>query len=273
MDTNTPESRPDKAITRPVRVTSPDTGFVSEIFCSVQGEGLRLGERQIFFRTAGCSATCYWCDTPASKVEGSSCRVVGLEERSLPNPLTVAQAVREIESMAKAFAPVATVSFTGGEPLEQADFVASIARVIKKRKLRIYLETSGLEVDGLKKVRPFADVIAADIKLPSATGHDHWDIHRDCVKWLVGKNAFVKIVVDADTPIDEIQRAVHLIAETDRTLPLVLQPESTTLLKEGKGPEGRKALMDLVEHAQLYALRSLKDVRVIPQCHKILKVR
>ena len=254
-------------------MTSPDKGFVSEMFCSVQGEGIRMGERQIFFRTAGCSATCYWCDTPASKVEGTSCVVVGVEKRSLPNPLTVSQAVGEIEKLAKAYAPVRTVSFTGGEPLEQADFVASIARVLKKKKLVIYLETSGLEVNGLKKVRPFADVIAADIKLPSATGHDHWEIHRNCLKWLVGKNAFVKIVVDADTPFDEIKHAVHMMAETDRCLPLVLQPESATLLKESKGPDGRGALLELVERAQLYALQSLKDVRIIPQCHKVLKVR
>ena len=44
-------------------------GYFSELFCSVQGEGLFVGERHIFVRTAGCVATCSWCDTVYSKVQ------------------------------------------------------------------------------------------------------------------------------------------------------------------------------------------------------------
>ena len=49
------------------------TGYVSEIFCSIQGEGPLVGQRQVFFRTGGCSATCRWCDTVYSKVRSPRC--------------------------------------------------------------------------------------------------------------------------------------------------------------------------------------------------------
>lgn len=265
----------DKTISGQQRTAGPatrtDAGYVSEMFCSIQGEGLFVGQRQIFLRTAGCAATCYWCDTPASKVQQERCMIHGATKQLVPNPIEVGEAVDAILALAGVFAPVRTVSFTGGEPLEQADFVASVAKAVRKHKLSVYLETSGLEVDGFRLLRPFVDVVSADIKLPSATGHEHWDVHHEFVKWLVGKKSFVKIVVDARTPLAEIETAVHMIAEIDRAIPLVLQPESGTYLKGA--PEDRRRLAQLLDDAQRVGLRCLQDVRVIPQCHKILKIR
>jgi organic radical activating enzyme len=248
-------------------------GHVSEIFCSVQGEGLFVGQRQIFFRTAGCGATCYWCDTPAAREQQERCVIHGATRQSVPNPISVDAAVKAVLALAELNRPVRAVSMTGGEPLEQADFVAGIAKALKARKMSVHLETSGLHVDGFRQVRPFVDVVSMDIKLPSATGRDHWDVHREFVKWLVGKTGFIKIVVDAPTPFEEIETAVHLIAEIDRSIPLVLMPESATFLKLANGPEAQAQLRDLLERGQRVGLECLKDVRIIPQCHKVLKVR
>jgi 7-carboxy-7-deazaguanine synthase len=222
---------------------TPDKGWVSEMFCSVQGEGLFLGERQLFFRMAGCSATCYWCDTVASKTEQPFCTIHGKTKKSLANPL------------------------------EQPDFVVEIARAVGENGMRVYLETSGLEVDAFARVRPHVDVVSMDVKLPYATGEDHWEAHREFLKWLVGRTAFVKIVVDASTPFREIETAVHLIAEVDRGFPLVFQPESMTYLKGKGGRDARTRLSSLLDEAQRLALLSLEDVRVIPQCHRIMGIR
>lgn len=248
------------------------SGYVSEMFCSVQGEGLYMGERQLFFRTAGCSETCYWCDTLASKVEREYCVVRGKERRTLPNPLSANEAIKEVLDLAMETDPV-SVSITGGEPLEQSDFVAAVARELKRKNLQVYLETSGLEVSGLTKIRPYADVVAMDIKLPHATGKAHWDTHREFLKWLVGKKAFVKVVVDSTTPLEEIEAAIHLIAEVDRGFPLVLQPESSTYLKDETAQQKRRGLLELLDKGQRIGLQSLKDVRVIPQCHKVMGAR
>ena len=248
-------------------------GYVSEVFCSIQGEGLRVGERQVFLRTAGCSATCYWCDTVSSKKERTHCLIHGKTREALTNPLTVAQTVSAVCDLIDAFAPVGTVSLTGGEPLEQSDFVRAVASVLRKHGARIYLETSGLEPGGLEQLRPYVDIVAMDIKLPYATGQEHWDTHREFLTSLLGKEFFVKVVVDDITPFSEIKTAVELITSVDAGVPLVLQPESTTYLKNGKGADARKRLAKLLEDGQRFALEHLRDVRVIPQCHKLLKVR
>jgi organic radical activating enzyme len=250
----------------------PITGYVTEMFCSVQGEGLYVGERHLFVRMAGCTATCYWCDTAGSKEERGFCVVHGEQKRSLPNPLTIDQTIGELLRLVEETEP-ARVSITGGEPLEQPDFVAALAKKLGQSRIQVYLETNGLEVDGLRKVRPFVDIFAMDIKLPSATGEVHWRAHGEFLKWLIGKNVFVKIVVDSPTPLEEIETAIHLIAEIDRRVPLVLQPESATYLKEARGPVERQVLSNLLDEAHRIALRSLDNVRVIPQCHKIMRVR
>ena len=40
---------------------------ILEIFSSIQGEGLRIGERQIFIRFHGCNLNCAYCDVDMSK--------------------------------------------------------------------------------------------------------------------------------------------------------------------------------------------------------------
>ena len=42
---------------------------IIEIFSSFQGEGLFIGQRQIFVRFAGCNLNCNYCDTNDSKYD------------------------------------------------------------------------------------------------------------------------------------------------------------------------------------------------------------
>ena len=37
---------------------------ISEIFYSIQGEGMLAGVPSLFIRTSGCNLRCTWCDTP-----------------------------------------------------------------------------------------------------------------------------------------------------------------------------------------------------------------
>ena len=248
-------------------------GYLSEIFCSVQGEGIYVGERQLFVRTAGCSADCSWCDTVASKKRSAVCIVHGPKKRLIDNPLTSGETAKEVLSLARRARTVRTVSITGGEPLEQADFVGGIAAELGRDGYRIYLDTNGLEVSGLGKVIADIDVIAMDIKLPSATGGVHWEAHRAFLRAAAGVEVFVKIVVDPSTTADELIEAVRLVAEIDSSIPVVFQPESSVFLKAPRGSPARTRLVRALESAQARALGRLEDVRIIPQCHKMLKVR
>ena len=232
-----------------------------------------MGERQLFIRTAGCRATCYWCDSVSSKRERSLCLVHGAQKRSLPNPLPADDAVREALRLCSELGPIRTVSITGGEPLEQCDFVRAVAGSLREAGLRIHLETSGIEVKGLMHVRDVCDIFAVDLKLPYATGLDHWDAHREFLEALRGREVFVKVVVDAPTPMREIEDAVRLVSSLDRDIPFVLQPESSTYLKNRRGPEGKRRLENTLDAGSRFALEHLTDVRVIPQLHKVMKIR
>lgn len=262
-------------------------GHFSELFCSIQGEGWFVGERHIFVRTAGCVATCSWCDTVYSKVQTPRFVIhtgaPGAAKPWRPNPVALDDVVTDVLEMAKANAPVKTVSITGGEPLEQPEIVGALARALRSKGLRVYLETAGLHADALSSLIDDVDVIAADVKLPSATGIDHTAEHRRFLRVLRGsafdptrdnaRPVFVKVIVDLKATIDEIESAARLVAETGRNIPFIIQPESETLMGKHATRAGRLSLLDLAEKGERAASMHLDLVRVIPQTHKMLHVR
>lgn len=260
-------------------------GYVSEVFCSLQGEGPYVGERQIFFRTAGCSETCSWCDTVYSKVRTPRCVIRGRDgraARTLPNPLTVDLAVGVVLKVAEEHPGTRVVSITGGEPLEQSEFVTALAARLASGGLSVYLETNGNHDLALSGILPFVDVVAMDIKLPSAVDGSMWNEHSAFLSRIEGtafdpdaafdksnqKHLFVKVVVDERSCVGEIETAARLIASTNRRIPLVIQPESGTYLSAG-GTRLNGMLSEFREAASCV----LDDVRVMPQVHKILNIR
>ncbi len=266
--------------------SSASAGYLSELFCSVQGEGLLVGERQIFVRTAGCVATCSWCDTVYSKVQTPRFVIHaegGVASRWRPNPVALEDVLDDVVACARANAPVSTVSITGGEPLEQPEFVAALARGLSARGLRVYLETAGIHPRALRAVVDHVEVIAMDIKLPSATGIEHWDAHRDFFSVLresdfrptrvSARSLFVKVIVDLKATVAEIERAAELVSAFSPRVPFVLQPESKTMLSHSATRDQRRALLELIDSGARSASLRLEVVRVIPQTHKVLHVR
>jgi len=262
-------------------------GYFSELFCSVQGEGLFVGERHIFVRTAGCAATCSWCDTVYSKVQTPRFVIHsaahGEHKAWRANPVALDDVISHVLDMAKANAPVSTVSITGGEPLEQPEAVHALARALRAKGLRIYLETAGLHADALASLIDDVDVIAADVKLASATGVDHAPAHRAFLRVLRNsvfdparadaRPVFVKVIVDLKASVAEIEDAARLVAETSRKIPFVIQPESETLMGRQSTRESRAPLLELAQEGARAASVHLDVVRVIPQTHKVLHLR
>lgn len=247
-------------------------GNVTELFVSIQGEGLFAGERHIFVRTAGCRIACNYCDSRYSTMVPEQCAVYGPERRLLSNPVGIPTVLEEIAALEARLGPVAAVSITGGEPLEQCDFVALLAEELQIRNSRVYLDTNGIEVEGFSRVVSHVDIVAADIKLPSSGAGDHWAAHRRFLRVASGAGieTFIKVVIDTNTCDDEFIMAVEMVTEIDPRIPLVLQPESGTLMVK---TDAARLLMERVIGYQTLAAERLETVRVIPQIHRILGVR
>lgn len=240
-------------------------GEVLEIFSSVQGEGKYLGCRQIFVRSADCNLRCAYCDTNFARSRW--CRVqraawsteFDLEE----NPLSARRVTEVVKKLAEEV-PTQAVSFTGGEPLMSWEFVGKVARAVKEFGLKIFLETNGTLAAEYERIAAVVDVVSMDIKLPSA-GEDLFAEHEKFLRAARAKDLYVKIVVTGETRAEEFAAAVKLVASVDPNILLIVQPVT---------PQGkvRAASAEQLLSLQALALRRLKDVRVIPQTHKVMNL-
>jgi len=227
---------------------------VTEIFSSIQGEGLFVGARQIFVRFKGCDLSCDYCDE-ASRSKSVEYTASALMEK-----------VRHLNNFPGA---CHSVSITGGEPLIHADFLKRFLSLVKDEGLKVYLETNGIKAGELKKIIDLVDIISMDIKLPSSTGDKKlWDKHAEFLHAARGKDLLVKVIVTPKTTIKDLQKASALVSNIDSTIPFIIQP--ATPMKKRDGRIGDERLIEFMD-AALKA--PLKDVRIIPQVHKMLDMK
>ncbi|MBI5209915.1 MAG: 7-carboxy-7-deazaguanine synthase QueE [Elusimicrobia bacterium] len=240
---------------------------VVEVFSSLQGEGVFLGQRQVFVRLAGCNLACDYCDQAPARAETAG------EDWSLRR---LQSAIMRLQGERRH----AAVSWTGGEPLRQVESLAAMMRWARGKGLRNYLETNGTLVEAFRRVAPLCDTVAADIKLPSSTGRETWSEHLEFLR--VAKAAwdterrrgsrgavertFVKVVLTGRTTDFEFRQVVRLIAEVSPDIPLVLQPATP---RRGVTPPEPARVVRLLRQARGY----LKDARLIPQWHPVWGVR
>ncbi len=228
-------------------ITRPPTARISEIFSSIQGEGIYAGEPHIFVRFYGCNMSCVYCDTPSDGISKDT---------------TLRSAIDRILDLNKDKA-IRTVSLTGGEPLLYSNFLKILMPNLREKGYKIYLDTNGVLPDKLKEVIDFVDVLAMDIKLPSATrDRPFWNEHREFLIIAKSKDIFIKIVITAETNKGDFDKAVELIKSVDKNLPLILQPASQ--FRDFNAVPKTSVLMKWQKSAN----SKLKDVRIIPQMHK-----
>jgi len=223
-----------------------------EIFHSIQGEGLYVGVPQVFVRFFECNMHCTWCDTPHSIGDGKR----EYEELSLK------QVMAKIHAL---YGHAHSVSLTGGEPLLQKDFLKSLSHELHAQGKKTYLDTNGTLPQALGEMIKDIDIIAMDIKLPSSTKQRaFWKEHEEFLKIAATRQVFVKNVISLDTKKEEIIKAAKLVASVDPNILFILQPN---FLDMKKG-----VIEQCVEHQKSCA-KILKDVRILPQVHKFMKIR
>lgn len=225
----------------------PVTGKIADIFASIQGEGIYLGERQVFVRFAGCNLSCCYCDTDFSKFR----------------EYEVEELIARIKYFGRGFH---SVSFTGGEPLMQKDFLKEALRLLKECGYKTYLETNGTLPEALKEVMGCLDIIAMDIKLPSATGakNGFWKEHREFLGAASKADLFIKVVITGNTNNNDILVMLDLLKDMRYCGVLVLQPDGS-----GSSPELKEKLNLLRNMCKDYSM----PVCVIPQMQKIMGLK
>lgn len=244
----------------------PGTANVSELFVSFQGEGVHAGRRQLFVRFGGCPLRCRWCDTPASLKPTAHCRVLGADGEHLrANPLPVEALEAEVAALRASAPPLHAIAVTGGEPLVQAEFLATwLGRA--RHGLPVLLETAGILPERLAHVLPHVAIVSLDLKCPSNTGERaRWDEHATCLRLAVDarRDVYVKMPVDEGTRPEEVETGASLVADVDPAVPLFLTPIAQ--------PDGRLAIpSEDLGRLQALASRCHPDVRVLPQLHKVL---
>lgn len=238
-------------------------GALFEIYPTIQGEGIYIGEKQIFIRFAGCNLRCKACDTPFSLTIPRFCKIRDdTNSRELPNPLSVDQVV----SVIKEINPVCrSISLTGGEPLLQVDYLERLLPTLKGEGFKVYVDTNGTIPKALSTIIRWVDIIAADIKLMSVTGLPYfWEEHKEFLKLANKKEVFVKVVVSNNTPDEEIRTAASLIKSINQDIPLVLQPIAKM------GDFDNSPSLEKLFHLQDICACQISNVRIIPQIHKIV---
>jgi 7-carboxy-7-deazaguanine synthase len=217
---------------------------ISEIFKSIQGEGMYLGVPQVFVRFYGCNLSCSYCDT----------KLTFFEELSLIDVVRKIELHKDYHS----------VSITGGEPLCQIEFVRELAKLLHDSGHKVYLETNGVLWENLAKVIDYVDIVAMDFKLPSTADiSGYWKEHQEFLRIASTKNVFVKTVVGPKSRVSDILRAISIIKEVKNDIYLVLQPQHPLELEvEGK-----------VKLFQAICDQNHLKVKVIPQMHKKLGIK
>ncbi len=120
-----------------------------ETFGTVDGPGIRF---VVFMQ--GCPLRCQYCHNPDTWKVG-----IGTE-------YTSQQLMDEIIKY-KSYINLSNggVTFTGGDPLLQAEFILEVAKLCKKDGISVALDTSGYVLnDKVKELLEYTDIVLLDIK-------------------------------------------------------------------------------------------------------------
>ena len=126
------------------------TGYISklETLGTLDGPGVRA----VVF-SSGCPLRCVYCHNPDTWESGDEISETALAERII---------------RVYPYIKRGGVTFSGGEPCLQAEFFASLARILRERGLHIALDTSGAVMnDGVKELLSVTDLVLLDLKFTS----------------------------------------------------------------------------------------------------------
>lgn len=184
------------------------SGIIFDIkkFAIHDGPGIRT---TIFFK--GCPLTCWWCHNPESQ---------NFKPEKFINPKTIENGSEKVEIIGKevsvndVFKEIEKeiifydeskggVTFSGGEPLSQPEFLRSLLILCKNNGIHTVLDTSGYATEEiLKQIKDYVDLFLYDLKFIDNAKHEKYTgvPNQQIIKNLIqlsenGSNIIIRIPI------------------------------------------------------------------------------
>jgi len=155
---------------------------ISEIFFSIQGEGINSGVPSVFVRFFGCNLACRWCDTKFSWHPNFA----RYTEKS----------TREVVDDIMQYGEKNHIVFTGGEPALFQNDIRKIQRELQKKGTFSY----EIETNGSRNIEDdFWDTITISPKLHNSGNREYKIEARN-----FPQKTWWKFVVESENDIQEI---------------------------------------------------------------------
>lgn len=230
---------------------------VIEIFGpTIQGEGMVVGQKTMFVRTAGCDYACSWCDSSFTW-DGSG--------KHLIVQMTAQEIWAELKRLGGSGFSFVTIS--GGNPALLRNLDALIG-ILKENEIKVGVETQGSRwQEWLYEV----DELTLSPKPPSSGMTTDYSVLTDILEKLQNRNSAqhisLKIVVFNQEDYDYAKQ-IHLRYPT---IPFYLQvgnDDITTM-------DNSRLISHLLEQYEALINKvildeELRDVKVLPQLHALV---
>lgn len=230
---------------------------LSEIFTSVEGEGILYGTKTLFVRLAGCPFKCFYCDTKDSIPMDSG------------QEYTTEEACKLIEKNLEK--NTYKVNFTGGDPLVQSDAVVEMAKFVQTKNIPTYIESSCYDSEKFSQVLPYINYIKIEFKTPDSEFVDlkHYskllENELQCLNYAVNsrKTTYIKVVISSKTQLEPFRNLLEKVFSTiskSEIAGFIIQPSY------GIAEPGLKQLFSFYDAVYPY----YNEVRIVPQLHKFI---
>lgn len=205
---------------------------VSEIFHSIQGEGIYAGIPSVFLRTYYCNLTCTFCDTKYTWVnqskaqEGNEFRTMGYDD-----------IINKLESFR-----CKHLVITGGEPLLHQRQINELCYLLKLLNYFIEIETNGT-IEPTQNTLDNIDCFNVSPKTSNSNVEVHARTNENALlKFIDSGKAYFKFVISSPKDIQEVleivqrvnisRKKILLMPEADN--PFDLKARSEWLIEECK---------------------------------------
>jgi 7-carboxy-7-deazaguanine synthase len=166
------------------------------------------------------------------------------------------------------------INFTGGEPLVQYEAVLELAKFVRQKGLRVYLESSCYDAVRFSKVLPYIDICKVELKLRDSkivNEKQYCNLLKnelECLRQAVNssKTTYIKVVVTNSSNLKEFKDIVcevFRIVKPSELAGFIIQPSYRV----------DEPTLDVLFGFYDAVYPMYDQVRIVPQLHKIIGAR